>query len=390
MRILVFFSSFSYGGAQKQAAILSRHMHRKGHYVEAWGFPTLDTSSPILLELKKVEIKCKVLPEWPQLKWKFTDRWLSLPYYIHRFYRWPNQLRKFYDTLSPANFDIVIPFTPIPCLVTALHTKKLQFGKIIWNHRGGYNDAGYTYAKFLIKQIKRQNPVMVANSTAGAQFLIDTFSLLPEQVSIIHNVFSPDEYISNNSSYKQHNKKGSTLQLLHVANLFNEKDIWTVLNAMKRLRELNFQCHLHIAGFFPDLNNKKIFLKEISQNNLEKIISYHGAIDQLKLQSLLLNADIGLLSSFSEGLPNSVMEYMYARLPVIGTNIPGIREVLSAKNNEWLFPCGDTEQLVKLIIEMGSNKKIRQVLGEANRRRILEEFSEEKIMPKWEQLIENI
>jgi glycosyltransferase involved in cell wall biosynthesis len=345
----------------------------------------------MLLELQETGIQCRELPEWPRFKWKFSKSRLFFHYFTHRFYQWPSHLKRFYDTLPLTNFDVVVPFTPVPCLVTALHPNKVCFGRIFWNHRGGYDDAGFTYAKFIVRQINKKNPVMVANSTAGAQFLVDTFSLLPKQVSVIHNVFLPDDHLSNLSSHKEYNnQEGSPLQLLHVANLFCEKDIWTVLNAIKRLKSFDFPCHLHIAGFFPNSKDHDKFKYKISTDDLETMVSYYGAIDRQKLRTLLLKADIGLLSSRSEGLPNSVMEYMYARLPVIGTNIPGIREVLSEKNSDWLFPYGDADHLAKKIMQLGTNPIVRQVLGEANRLRILEDFSEEKLMPKWEQLIEAI
>lgn len=43
----------------------------------------------------------------------------------------------------------------------------------------------------------------------------------------------------------------------------------------------------------------------------------------------------------SEGCPNSVIEYMQFGLPVVGTNIPGIRDLVGDVGVRYLFPVGD-------------------------------------------------
>ena len=88
-------------------------------------------------------------------------------------------------------------------------------------------------------------------------------------------------------------------------------------------------------------------------------------------------------------MPNSVMEYMYWRLPVVATDIPGIREIVGEANGDWLFPVGDFVRLASSIEKLGRDPQLRARLGAANRERIIEAFGAEKILPQWKRLIES-
>lgn len=389
MKILVFIPCFTYGGAEKQAALLAHHLCRQGHDVTVWGFPSPTANSPLLDDLLRDGIRCQVLPSWPKLNWSFSEHGGVCGYLRHRFWTWPSSLRDYARMLPPSAFDAVVPFTVLPCLVAALFAKTIQTGRLFWNHRGGYDDAGVIYSDFIVREVLRQQPTMVANSTAGAQFLTDTFGVAPDQVTVIHNIFPEDAALSQLASQrKYHWYSGQVLQLLHVANLFVEKDIMTVLAAVKQLQSMGFPSHLHIAGFFVEQNKYVSFLEYVSRNRLEQVVTYHGSVNQAKLQELLRFADIGLLSSRSEGMPNSVMEYMYAALPVIGSDIPGIRELLGENGDSWLFPVGDAATLAQLVSVLGGDPEARKVLGQTNRSRILRDFSSDKLLPVWGRILD--
>lgn len=392
MRVLLILPCFTYGGAEKQASILARHLKSSGNYVEVWGFPSLGSESPLREEFVKEGIQCKELSAWPTLDWNFDDRGF-FGYYKSRFFIWPKQVKKVSELLPTGTYDVVVPFTPIPSLVAALFAEKIGGRKILWNHRGGYDNGGLIYTKFLTRIINKKNPIMMANSAAGVKFISDTFGVAQGKVSLIPNVFLPDFSISEwhiESKY-HYNNVNKSIELLHVANLFSEKDIWTVLKAMELLKNRKYSCHLHVAGFFPEINDYNKFHELIAGYGLTDMVTYNGAVNRTNLHELLLKADIGILSSRSEGVPNSVMEYMYAGLPVIGTNIPGIRELLGeAMASKTLFDLQNAEQLAARIVSLGSDHVMRKSIGIENRYRVLHCFSVEKVMPIWEKFLTSL
>ena len=94
---------------------------------------------------------------------------------------------------------------------------------------------------------------------------------------------------------------------------------------------------------------------------------------------LLSAADISVLPSLSEGLPNAVIEAMAAGLPVVATSVGGIPELIQQGRNGMLVPPGDTAALAESLATVLSNPFLSRRLGEAARLRIQAGFSFEKM-----------
>ena len=59
--------------------------------------------------------------------------------------------------------------------------------------------------------------------------------------------------------------------------------------------------------------------------------------------------DIFCLPSFSEGLPLSILEAMATKIPVVASNVNGVREVISDRENGLLFPSNDDRALAAVL-----------------------------------------
>lgn len=94
---------------------------------------------------------------------------------------------------------------------------------------------------------------------------------------------------------------------------------------------------------------------------------------------LLAAADLSVLPSLSEGLPNSVIEAMAAGLPVVATEVGGIPELIRPGRCGLLVPPGDAAALVESVTAVLINPFLAKRLGEAARFRIQTGFSFEKM-----------
>jgi glycosyltransferase involved in cell wall biosynthesis len=386
-RVLVFLPWLTYGGAEKQGALLARHLQSDGFDVEVWGFPTRVPDTAFKRELDSRRIVSRELSRWPAFDWGSPRSSFSLLHLLRRRRSWPDQIAAFEARLPKAEFDIVVPFTFWPCLAAALVQRRLGARKILWNHRGGFYYEGISYTPFLVDQILQRQPVFVANSTAGGQFLRHVFSLQGDQVRIIRNAYAPE---ADEDARPSGERNSGVISLLHLANLWPYKDLETVLEAIRQFKAGGFRCTLHVAGRFMNAGHQKAIRKMVLSLDIEDCVRFHGAADRSVVHRLLAAADIGLLSSRSEGMPNSVMEYMYAGLPVLATDIPGVREVVGDDNTAWLFSPGDASALCDLIVRLARDRALRKDLGDANRRRIINEFGVDKIMRQWSEFLRGI
>lgn len=86
------------------------------------------------------------------------------------------------------------------------------------------------------------------------------------------------------------------------------------------------------------------------------------------VQRLLSAADIHITASHSEGLPNNVIEAMFAGLPVIGTAVGGIPELIDDGETGCLVASHDPEGLARAIVALAGEPEGRRVMGLAGRR----------------------
>ncbi|QQS55647.1 MAG: glycosyltransferase family 4 protein [Candidatus Competibacteraceae bacterium] len=387
MKFLIFIPCFTHGGAEKQASILAMHLKEIGHYVEVWGLPSRGKGTPLLELLTTAGITCRQLDRWPSFGWIYQDAGLNPASFLLRAFLRLLRNRKLCAELPRQRFDIVIPFTITPSVLTLLCRKQLGV-RIFWNHRSGYDNGSFIYNRYFVRLATSANVEFVANSQDGAHFVADTFNQPLASVSIIPNAFVPDGTWKTLPTFERHRtNKRNTLRLLHLANLNREKDIWTALEAIRILKKDGSNVLLDIAGFTPFKEDERRLLEEISREDLFGSVRFCGPLGRAELEQWLIDADIGLLSTRCEGTSNSILEYMYARLPIIGTDIPGIRELLPEENRKWLFPVGDSEKLASLIQKMSESEELRMHLGAENCAHVERKFSMLATMQQWERVL---
>ena len=72
---------------------------------------------------------------------------------------------------------------------------------------------------------------------------------------------------------------------------------------------------------------------------------------------------------------NGVLECMAAGLPVVATDVPGIREALETESYPFLAPVADADAMADAILRMSADPKAQRELADANRRRAKEDFN---------------
>ena len=244
-KILVFISCFAHGGAEKQGILLARHLQSEGYGVEVWGFPSQISDPSLKRQLDRWHIAHRELPRLPSLHWRFPHDRLPLGFLYRQYWDWQVALFGFF--FPRGAFDVVVPFTFWPCLAASLMQRKLQARKVLWNHRGGLDDAGMSYTPMLVEQILRRRPVFMANSSAGVQFLRQVFSLNADAVHLVRNAYAPDEG-EDTPGFDPHRAERPVTNLLHLANFFPEKDAGTLLEGVRLLKASGIRCQLHLAG----------------------------------------------------------------------------------------------------------------------------------------------
>ena len=98
--------------------------------------------------------------------------------------------------------------------------------------------------------------------------------------------------------------------------------------------------------------------------------------------------DVAVNSSLSEGLSNTVIEYMASSKPVVATNAGGNSEVVIDGETGFIVSPKDSNALANAILSILENKEMGIRFGISGRRRIEENFSIEKMITNYQNLFE--
>ena len=80
---------------------------------------------------------------------------------------------------------------------------------------------------------------------------------------------------------------------------------------------------------------------------------------------------MGVLSSKSEGFANAILECMAAGLPVVATDVGGVREAIIEGETGHIVPSGDDKMMAERIIQVLANDENARMMGiVANRLRL--------------------
>jgi glycosyltransferase involved in cell wall biosynthesis len=108
------------------------------------------------------------------------------------------------------------------------------------------------------------------------------------------------------------------------------------------------------------------------------------------LQSVLREIDVFVLPSFSEGLPNVVLEALVERKPVVATSVGGTPEIITHGVSGFLTAPEDVNKMAEFILRLIRNPRLRRTIGENGYHHVREHFGFERQTALYEELYARI
>jgi len=167
--------------------------------------------------------------------------------------------------------------------------------------------------------------------------------------------------------------------VLYVGRLVEYKGVDVLLRAMKIVQEDLREARLVIIGDGEDRER----LEELSKK-LGVEAEFKGKLPDESVSTWMKKARVLVLPSFSrlEAFGIVLLEAMASATPVIGSNIPGVRDVAI----EGGLTFSDTDDLAKKIMEVLSNDRLAEKLSRKGLKAVKEKYSWEIISRKIEKL----
>ncbi len=172
--------------------------------------------------------------------------------------------------------------------------------------------------------------------------------------------------------------------LLHMSNFRPLKRVEDVIKIFALVRK-EIPCKLLLIGDGPKLSDALIL---VNQLKLESDTIFLG--QQEWVENLLCLADLFLLPSDTESFGLSALEALSSGVPVIGTNLGGLPEVVEDGKCGYLLPLGDREGMANKAFELLENPdQLKQFKFNAHQRAV-KVFDSQLIIPQYENFYQKV
>jgi glycosyltransferase involved in cell wall biosynthesis len=163
-------------------------------------------------------------------------------------------------------------------------------------------------------------------------------------------------------------EKGNQGQICYIGRLADAKNPLALIEAVSGLSVI-----LHIVGSGPLIDEAK----EKAAEGKNKVV-FWGNVPNDQLPNIINQCELFVLPSRYEGHPKSLLEAMACGLSVIATDVPGNRELIRHGIDGFL--CGTSSAEIRdAILRVLGDKGLSRRLGSNARKRVVEEFSLDRI-----------
>ncbi|WP_105358960.1 MULTISPECIES: glycosyltransferase [Pirellulaceae] len=284
------------------------------------------------------------------------------------------QLKRIIRETQP---DVVWSFLFHANIVTAMATRvtrrrRLQSLRVV--EQGSWRRRFQSWAA-------RQSDRVLCVSEGVRQFAAETLRVPQSQLQVIPNGIDVDAIQPTTYAEPVDRKH----RLIAVGRLDDQKGFdWLIFRLAELLREKP-EWELVILGdgqLLPEL------VTQIESEGLNDSVRLEGWQDDLP--RWFRDSEIYTLSSRWEGMPNALIEAMAHGLPVMATDVEGVRELLPGDLSvqmvdHWKMP--EAEALLRKLME---DPVLRQQLGQANRQQIEARFSLRQMLQSYETMLDDV
>lgn len=166
--------------------------------------------------------------------------------------------------------------------------------------------------------------------------------------------------------------------VVYVGRLDPQKDLLGLLATAKSWLDRLGEYDLMLVGDGPQ---RPALEAKVRQMGLEERVHFTGWRDDVA--SVLRASRLLVLPSRWEGMPNVVLEAMAARLPVVATDVEGVRELLGPQAEAQTVARGDMQAFADKIVSVMSDSALAVRLGDENHARAERHFTLETMVSSY-------
>ncbi|MBI2453290.1 glycosyltransferase family 4 protein [Candidatus Peregrinibacteria bacterium] len=287
----------------------------------------------------------------------------------------------------------------VSLLVAKIFQKKIIIkfvGDLVWETAFGNRKTEKTLDNFLSdskkslkdkikikvqKYVFHKTDKVIVPSKYLKNVLTKYYKVKDEKVEIIYN--SIDEKVLH--AVKK-SKEHIYQKIITIGRLVKWKHIDGVIEAFYLLKDKK-NVKLKIIGEGPEQEAIQSLIQNLK---LENSVECLGKLSMKETLQELINADLFILNSSYEGLPHTVIESMFLKVPVIATNIPGTQELAQNEKTALTVEVQNPKDLASKIEQILSDNQLKEKLRNKAYKYVKEKCTWETNMKKLEKVFQSI
>jgi glycosyltransferase involved in cell wall biosynthesis len=215
---------------------------------------------------------------------------------------------------------------------------------------------------------------VVAVSEDAARVLRDADGAPTTRLIVIHNGIDVAHHSVTRAGVQPLSPRAVT-----VGRLDPVKDLATMLRAVSEVVDVIPAFSLDIVGDGPSRRELEHLRDDLGLGGRVRFVGF-----QKDVRPFLAAASLFVQSSLSEGLPLALLEAMASGLPVVATDVGGVREVVVEGETGYLAPAGSPGALAACIRRVLLEPESMVRLGSAGRKRVEARFNISRVAIRYE------
>lgn len=343
-RIVFFDGTLMQGGAERVISILSKSMNEENYdvtvllYYNEEIFYELDSNVKVVSVVEKTGTNNIVL----NMKW----------------------IRLFFKRYA----DIVISFLAPFNMVAIVCNLGLKSPIIVADR----NDPRKIPSNFIVRKVRDFLYLLADGVVLQTTHNKNYFSKRIQSKGIV--IYNP---VSLNEKKGIANQTIKTKRIVSVGRLMKQKNQLLLLKAFKRVVSIRPEYTLTIYGEGPE---RSLLEKYILDNNMTNVVNLPGSVKNV--YDKIADAEIFVMSSNFEGMPNALIEAMCLGLACVSTKVSGATDLIQDGVNGDLVDIGNEQALAEKIIRLIDEDERRRTYA-LNAMQLNELLSTEKIVQQW-------
>jgi glycosyltransferase involved in cell wall biosynthesis len=175
------------------------------------------------------------------------------------------------------------------------------------------------YKSLLLARVLRAAASVIVLSGEQADFVAGQYRVRRERICVVPNGVPPDLA----GRIERSRPEAAPLRLLFVGRISPQKNLPRLIEALRRMEQ---PAELVVVGDGPELPEITRLVGRLRLGNVRLV----GRTERSGLSAWYGWADVFVLSSDKEGMPLAALEAMSSGLPLVVTDVPGLRDLCSA------------------------------------------------------------